>query len=263
MPDLFILLSYLILGIFAGFAGGFGLGGGILIVPVLLMLFTYQNFPAEILMHLAVATSLCSVIFTAISAIYSHNRQKNITWDTVRLLAPSITIGALLGAILTNYLSSDILRKIFAIFELLVAYHMGYSKISDAPKFLLQRKYMISAGSVIGLLSSILGVGGGTLAVPFLTWCKIDIKRAIGIACACSLPIACTSVLVMIIIGLNQQTLPAHNIGYVHWPAVLVISMTSILSAPLGAKLTTRLPHHILRKTFAIILALIGLKMLL
>lgn len=265
MPELFILTTYLILGVFAGFAGGFGLGGGIFIVPILLVLFTYQDFPTEILMHLAVATSLCSIIFTAISASYAHHRQKNILWDKVLLLAPSIVIGALFGTLLLiNYLSSDFLRKIFGVFAILVACHMGFTKISAMPKFsLLQRKRMIFSGSIIGLLSSSLGIGGGALIVPFLTWCKLDIKRAIGIACACSLPIACTSVLVMIFIGPNQHILPPHNIGYIHWPAALVISMTSILSAPLGAKLNTQLPHHILRKIFSIILAIIGIKMLL
>lgn len=263
MHDLLILTSYLILGLLAGFAGGFGLGGGIFIVPILLVLFTYQNFPTEILMHLAVATSLCSIIFTAISASYAHHRQKNILWDKVLLLSPSVAIGAFFGAILTNYLSSDVLQKIFGMFEIIVACHMGFSEISATKKKLLQRKYMMLSGGIIGLLSSILGIGGGTLTVPFLTWYKIDIKHAIGIACSCSIPIACTSVLVMSFIGLNQHTLPSHNIGYVHWPAALVISMTSVLSAPLGAKLTTRLPQHLLKKIFSIILAVIGIKMLL
>lgn len=262
MPDALIWSAYLFVGMFAGLAGGLGLGGGIFIVPALLTLFTWQGFPADMLMHFAVATSLSTIIFTSISASYAHHRNQTILWVQVRRLVPGIIIGTIFGAWIAHYLSSMVLSKVFGIFEIFAAYRIAGFKESSPKMIALHPSGMLLTGGVIGTVSSLLGIGGGTLTVPFLTWCQIDIRKAIGSACACSLPIALGGTLAMIFTGLNHPNLPPDNIGYVHWPATLAIFTTSIFFAPLGAKLTNTVARDTLKRFLAIILLLVGLRML-
>lgn len=263
MIDPIFWIAYMILGALAGLAGGIGLGGGIIIVPALLLFFTWQNFPADILMHIAVATSLCTIIFTAISATYAHHKNKNILWEQVLLLTPGIVVGAIFGALVADYLSSHTLQKIFGIFEIFVAYQMAFKQqVTTSNHKLPGTKGMILTGNGIGSLSTILGIGGGTLTIPFLTWCRIDIHKAIGVSSACSLPIAISGTLAMTFTGLDYNTLPQHNIGYIHWPAALTILSTSILFAPVGVRLTKNLPAKTLKNILAVCLAGIGFKML-
>jgi uncharacterized membrane protein YfcA len=264
MPtELIVWTAYLLLGVIAGLVGGLlGLGGGILIVPALLFLFMWQGMPADILMHLAVATSLFTIVFTSISSSYAHHKHQAVLWSQVLLLTPGIIIGAVFGAFLADYISSDILRRLFGIFEILVACQIGFSVKPSAQRSLPGRNGMLIAGGGIGTLSTILGIGGGTLTVPFLIWCHVDVRKAVASSSACGFPIALAGTLAMIFTGLDSTSLPENTIGYVYWPAAILILITSVLFAPVGAKLAHSIPVDALKRVFAIVLACVGLRML-
>jgi uncharacterized protein len=264
MPaELFIWFAYLALGMIAGLFGGLlGLGGGILIVPALLFLFIWRGLPTDILMHLAVATSLFTIVFTSISSSYAHHKHQAVLWPKVFLLTPGIIIGAVLGALLADHISSDILRRLFGFFEILVAFQIGFSVKPAAQRSLPERSGMLIAGGVIGALSTILGIGGGTLTVPFLVWCHVDIRKAVATSSACGFPIALTGTLSMIMTGLDSSYLPENSIGYVYWPAAILILITSVLFAPVGAKFAHTMPVNSLKRVFAIVLGCVGLRML-
>lgn len=263
MTDLFIWPAYLLLGVVAGVVGGLlGLGGGIIIVPSLLFIFTWQGLPADVLMHFAVATSLFTIVFTSVSSSYAHHKHKAVLWPKVFLLTPGIIMGAILGAFIADYLSSDILRRAFGIFEIFVACQIGFAVKPTTQRALPRRNGMILAGGGIGTLSTIMGIGGGTLTVPFLTWCQVDIHKAVATSSACGFPIALAGTLTMIFTGLDYSNLPENSIGYVYWPAAVAILVTSVLFAPVGAKLAHTMPVNSLKRIFAIVLACIGLRML-
>lgn len=265
MPtDILIWSAYLALGMFAGLVGGLlGLGGGILIVPALLFLFMWQGMPVDILMHLAVATSLFTIVFTSVSSSYAHHQHQAVLWPQVLLLTPGIIVGAIAGALIADHLSSDILRRIFGIFEIGVACQIGFSvKPAVLYRSLPGKPGMLFAGSVIGTLSTILGIGGGTLTVPYLVWCHVDIRKAVATSSACGFPIALSGTAAMIMTGLDYNELPEHSIGYVYWPAALLILVTSVMFAPVGAKLAHAMPINTLKRIFAIVLACVGLRML-
>jgi uncharacterized protein len=258
------LFAYLLLGIIAGITGGLlGLGGGIVIVPALLFLFIHKGLPGDVLMQMAVATSLATIVFTSISATLAHHRHGAVSWPVVRLLGPGIIVGAILGAIIANLLHSNSLRMAFGIFEILVAIQIGFGLKPPAHRSLPGISGMAASGGVIGTVSSLLGIGGGTLTVPFLLWCNVNIRNAVATSSACGLPIAISGAATMIITGWNYPGLPQGSTGYVYWPAVILISIASVFAAPVGAKLTHTLPIHILRRVFAVVLLMIGIRMVL
>ena len=201
---LLIYLAYPVLGVIAGLVGGlFGMGGGILIVPALLFLFIWQGLPADILMHLAVATSLFTIIFTSAASSYTHHNHQAILWRQVCILTPGIIIGAVAGAVIADHLSSDILRRVFGLFEICIACQLGLSVKPTAHRTLPERKGMLFAGGIIGTLSTILGIAGGSLTVPFLVWCNVGMRKAVASSAACGFPIAVAGTLAMICTGLD------------------------------------------------------------
>ena len=261
--SIIIVVAYLALGAVAGIIGGLlGLGGGIVIVPALLLVFIQQGFPTESLMHLAVATSLATIVFTSVSSTWAHHRKLAVDWKIVRFLAPGIVLGAFLGAVIADRTDSDSLRVLFGIFEVLVALQIWTGITPGAMRQLPRKPGMIFAGGGIGMLSTILGIGGGTLTVPFLLWCNVNIRNAVATSAACGFPIALAGCIAMIITGWNRPGLPENTLGYVFWPAALGILVTSILTAPMGARLAHRLPVQTLKRIFAIVLAGIGIRML-
>ena len=258
-----VLAIYIVLGVVAGFIGGLlGLGGGIVIVPALLFIFAWQGFSNDLLMHLAIATSLATIIFTSISASYAHHTRGAVLWSPVLRLLPGLIIGAIGGAMMADHLSAAILRRSFGIFEILVALQIGLAVKPPPHRQLLGASGLLFVGTGIGTLATILGIGGGTLTVPFLLWCRVNIRQAVATASACGLPIALAGTVALVIAGWDNYRLPEYSLGYVHWPAALLISLASILFAPAGVKLAHTLPVLILQRIFAVILCGIGLKML-
>ena len=258
-----IIVIYALAGLFAGLIGGMlGLGGGIIVVPVLHYLFLQQGFPASTIMQMAVTTSLATIIVTAVSATYIHHRKEAVIWPIVYKLVPGIILGACFGAILADIVSSNALRIIFGVFEILVAMQIGLELKPTAKMRVPGTTGLVASGSGIGFLSTLLGIGGGTLTVPFLLLCNVNIRNAVAISSACGFPIAVAGTTALIIAGWDNTNVPIHSIGYLYWPAALIIMAMTIIFAPLGARLAHYLPVNILKRIFSVILVFVGLKML-
>ncbi len=242
-------------------AGLFGIGGGLIIVPALVAIFSYLGFDHSISMHLAIGTSLATIIFTSISSVWAHNKKGAVLWSVVKKLALGIIIGATAAGLVANLIPSKGLQWFFACFELYVALQMTLNIKPDASRQLPENSGMLGAGTIIGSVSSFVGIGGGTLTVPFLMWCNTSIHKAIATSAACGLPIAIAGTLGFIISGWGDTALPSHTLGYIHLPSLLGIVSTSILFAPLGAKLAHRLPVKLLKRIFAGLLFLLAFYM--
>jgi uncharacterized protein len=256
-------LAYVGVGAFAGLlAGLFGVGGGLVIVPVLAWLFLHAGMNPAVIMHLAIGTSLATIIFTSLSSVATHHRHGAVQWRAFAQLAPGIVLGAWLGALIADALPSGNLRVIFGVFELLVAAQMGFELKVSPHRTLPGKAGMGLAGGVIGAVSAIVGIGGGTMTVPFLQWCNVDMRKAVATSAACGLPIAVAGALGFVISGLNETGLPPLSSGYLYWPALGGIVLASMLFAPLGAKLAHTLPAAQLKRFFALFLAFLGIRML-
>lgn len=257
-------LIYLGVGAAAGLlAGMLGVGGGLVIVPVLAWLFHGFGFDPALIMHLALGTSLATIVFTSISSVRAHHRRGAVLWPAVQRLAPGIVLGVALGAQLVERLPTASLRTVFAAFVLLAAVQMGFSLLPEACRALPGRLGTAGAGALIGGVSAIVGIGGGTLTVPFLLWCSVSLRQAVATSAACGLPIAAAGALAFAWTGYGNAALPVHALGYVYLPATLGIALSSVVFAPLGARLAHRLPVPVLKRFFALFLALVGLRMLL
>ena len=255
---------YLALGAVAGLlAGLFGIGGGLIIVPALAWMFAGLAFSPGLVMHLAIGTSLASIWVTALMSIRAHHRRGAVRWPLVRRLAPGIAVGALVGAGAADALPTRALERIFGLFELLVAAQVLLVDRYRARFDLPGRLGLGLAGSVIGAVSALIGIGGGTLTVPYLVWARVPMLQAVATSAACGLPIAVAGTLGFILVGWNASGLPPWASGYVYWPAWLGIVLASSVSAGLGARLAHRLPAVRLRQAFAWLLIGIGLEMLL
>lgn len=258
------LLLYVALGAFAGvMAGLLGVGGGLIIVPVLAWILHGQQVNDALVMHIAIGTSLATIVVTSLSSIRAHHQRGAVLWPVVWQLTPGIVVGAWLGAAVADLLSSVVLTKIFAVFVLLVAAQIAFGAKPAPHRGLPGTPGLLATGGVIGVVSAIVGIGGGSLTVPFLTWCNTSIRQSVATSAACGLPIALAGSMGFIAAGLNATDLPAWSLGYIYGPALIGVAAASMFSAPLGAKLAHTLPTEILKKVFAVFLALVGAKMLL
>lgn len=262
-----IWLMFAGIGIVAGvIAGLLGVGGGLVIVPVLLIAFTWISLPAENLSQMAVATSLATIIFTSLSSINAHHKHQAIQWNWVAWLVPGILFGAWFGVAFAVWISSDLLKLIFAIFLLLVSVKMLLaSKQSYDNERTLEPGFAIwfPAASGIGAMSALVGIGGGTMTVPFLHALGANMRHAVATSAACGLPIAIAGFASFAIQGWGENTEVAGLTGYIFWPAVIGISMTSVLLAPVGARLAHRMDIRLLKKVFAGLLVLVAMVLLL
>ncbi|MFV1983249.1 MAG: sulfite exporter TauE/SafE family protein [Thiohalomonadales bacterium] len=257
-----IILIYIVVGAIAGIiAGLLGVGGGLIIVPALTFIFVQNSFNNTIIVHLAIGTSLATIIFTSISSIRAHHLHGAIQWFIVKQLVPGIVVGAILGAKIADYLPTNTLKTIFAVFELLVAIQMALQLLPKNHQRIPSVMGLWGVGTVIGSVSSIIGIGGGTLTVPFLLWCRVSMRKAIATSSACGLPIAIAGSFGFLIVGLNNQELPDYSTGYIYWPAFFGITVASVLTAPIGAKLAHKLPVVMLQKMFSLLLLFLAVKM--
>lgn len=256
------ILLYLLIGGFAGLlAGLLGVGGGLLIVPFLAWCFVEQGFNSAWIMHLAVGSSLATIVVTSISSVRAHHRRAAVRWDLFWLLLPGIVIGAFAGAQLARIVDTAFLRYLFASFELLVAIQMGFGIQPAAHRTVPGWRRSGAAGGVIGALSALVGIGGGTMTVPWLLWNRIAMHQAIGTSAAVGLPIAVAGAAGFVWAGWGQVGLPGWSSGFIYWPAFLGIAMMSVLTAPLGAHWAHQLPARRLKRLFALFLLGLALKM--
>jgi uncharacterized membrane protein YfcA len=254
----------LLLGTVSGFlAGLLGIGGGLIIVPVLVTLFSMQSIIAtEQQMIFAIATSLATIVFTALSSVIAHHRQGHVLWTIVVQLTPGIMIGATLGAVIADKISSDYLRIIFISYLLYVGIKMALQLKPQVGAVQVNKLLNYIAGLGIGCLSAIIGIGGGTLTVPFLISGQVPMKNAVAISSACGLPIAIAATTSYIILGWQQPQLPIGSLGYIYLPAFLGIVCASILTAPIGAKLASQLSAIKLKRYFSLMLFIMAIKMI-
>lgn len=259
------LLGYWLLGAVAGtMAGLFGVGGGLIIVPALAAAFTLQGLSPDVVMHLAIGTSLATIVVTGMSSTLGHWRRGSIHLSWFLALLPGLMIGAILGVLVAGQLAGPLLGTLFGLFVLSVAVKMALG-FTPSPRQAAQptRYAMVLAGSVIGGVSALFGIGGGTLAVPWLSRCGASVTQAVATSAACGVPIALLGTVTFIWMGWGNSQLPSWATGYVMWPAFIIIVMTSIPFARVGVRLAHRLPSHILRWAFAALLTVVGLKFLL
>lgn len=244
-------------------AGLLGIGGGIIIVPVLALVFESQGVPADVLMHVAIGTSLATIVATSISSIRAHHKRAAIHLDVFRSIAPGIVVGGFLGAVLADMIHGEQLRLIFSIFMLLVATQMIIARMPDPHRRLPGKTGLSIAGAIIGTISSLMGVGGGSMSVPYLTWCNVQVRNAVATSAAIGLPIAIAGTTGFIVSGWQVADRPDWSVGYVNLPAFMGIVVASTLFAPVGASLAHRIPPKLLKRIFGGFLCVLGIRMLL
>lgn len=255
--------AYLTLGAIAGFfAGLFGVGGGLILVPVLLLLFDAQHFPAEHVMHLALGTSMATILFTSLASLRKHHQHGAVNWRVVRNITPGILIGTALGALLAASIPTRGLGIFFTLFVYFAAAQILLDVRPHATRQLPGMAGMTLAGLVTGWVSSLVSIGGGTLVVPFLVWCNVSLRNAIGTAAAIGFPVAVGGTIGYVATGMSTHFLPAHSLGFVYLPALFWVALASIVTAPFGAKATHRMKTEVLRKLFALLLLALATKLL-
>lgn len=259
-----IILVYAAFGALAGIlAGLLGIGGGLVIVPMLVYAFGWQNIPDDVIMHLALGTSMASIMFTSISSFMAHNRRGAVHWNIVRRITAGILVGTFLGACIASQLSTTFLKVFFVAFLYYVAVQMILGRKPNPSRELPGAAGMFGVGNIIGAVSSLVGIGGGTLSVPFMVWCNVPLHEAIGTSAAIGFPIAIAGTLGYFYNGWYYSgNLPAYSWGYIYLPALAGIVCASMLTAPLGVRLAHWLPVNGLRRVFALLLILVGTRML-
>ncbi len=256
------IFLYLALGAAAGWlAGLLGIGGGLVVVAALVFLLPLHGFPAEALMQVALATSLAGIVFTSMSSTRAHWRRGGVRWPLVAWLAPGLVIGSVLGALAATWLPSRLLAVFVAVYCLLSAWQLARGRTRALAERADQvgRGLLAVAGFVIGGISAIVGIGGGSMTVPLLVWRGVVPVQAVATSAACGFVIAIASaVSYSLAPRAGAVDLPDYTIGFVYWPAALAVAVTSVLTAPLGAQLAHRLPPQRLRQVFAAFLLLIA-----
>ena len=257
------LLGYVALGIVVGFlAGLLGIGGGMTMVPALAFMFPAQGFPYETRFQVILATSMATIIFTSVSSLNAHHAKGAVNWRVIALMSPGILIGGLLGSRAVSYLSTLFLTIFFICFMFYSATQMLINFKPKAARTLPGAVGMGVAGVVLGFLSAMASVGGAFFAIPFLTWCNVPIHHAIGTSAALGFPIALFTTVGNVFNGWGVANVPQPSLGFVYLPALVGISIASVLTAPYGARLAHRLPVQTLKRSFAVMLYVLGVKML-
>jgi uncharacterized membrane protein YfcA len=246
-------------GVVSGVAAGLlGIGGGLILVPVLIWLLDRRGLSLDIAVNMAVATALGVIVFTALSSLWAHHRRGAVRWGLVRLIAPWIALGALLGAGLAHWIGGHWVAIVFVIFALYTAWRMWHSAQFEEGDVLALR-WPRSVGVGAGVISAMVGIGGGSITVPYLRWHHLPMVNAVATGAALGYPIAISSVLTYIALGWGQSfNVPSW--GYVYWPGLLIIAVCSVVSAPWGAALAHRWPTRYLARIFALLLAVVAVR---
>jgi len=253
--DPLLILALLAMGCFGGFAAGLlGIGGGMVLVPFITMIFTARGVPESLVVHMAIATSLGTIMFTSLSSVRAHHKHGAVRWPIVRLLAPGILIGSTIGPWIGKQMNSSMLAFFFGVFVAFSATQMLVGKKPAGARDLPGTPGMFAMGGLIGILSGLVGAGGGFVSVPFMTWCSVRIHNAVATSAALGFPIALAGTLANVFYGWGEPGLPEYSLGYIYVPALLIIVAASVTLAPLGARTAHRMPVRQLQKVFAVIL---------
>jgi uncharacterized membrane protein YfcA len=256
-------LAYPAIGLLAGFlAGLLGIGGGAVMVPMLVFVFTAQQLPAEHLLHVALATSMATIVFTSLSSMRAHHAHAAVDWRIALALAPGMLAGSFGAALLAGLIPTRPLAMLFTALVILVGTQLLLDLKPRSTRPLPGSLGLFVAGAAIGGVSSLAAAGGAFLAIPFLAWCGVPLRRAIGTAAATGLPIALAGSAGYVVQGWGAPGLPPGSLGYVYLPALAMVVVMSMLAAPFGARLAHRLPVKRLRMVFALMFYALALRML-
>ena len=252
-----LLVSGAVAGMLAGLLG---IGGGVIIVPIVTLLFEGHGIPQGLAIKLALGTSLATIVVTSTSSIYTHHRKGAVDWGLFRVMGPAVVLGSLLGAGLADWIPGTVLYVAFIAFLFLVSLQMALGRVS-AHRGLPSTRGLAGTSFGVGAVSALMGIGGGALHVPFLSYSGVPVKRAIATAAAIGLPLAASATIGYVLGGLDEPGMPAGSLGYVNLPVFGGVVAASLLFAPLGAILAHRLPDRMLRRLFAVFLFLLSARM--
>ncbi|TXH79429.1 MAG: sulfite exporter TauE/SafE family protein [Thiothrix sp.] len=263
MIDIQWFMAYLALGVVVGFfAGLLGVGGGGIMVPALTAMFAAQGLPFEHLVHVSLATSMAAIVVTSASSLRAHQKHGAIQWNIVKSITPGILLGTFGAAMIAAYIPSLSLAIFFVVFMAYVSVQMWLNVKPKPSRQLPSPLGLSGVGLIIGGVSALVAIGGGSLSVPFMTWCNVKIQQAIATSAAIGLPIALAGTLGYLVSGMGVEGLPKYTFGFIYLPAAASIALVSVFTAPLGAKLAHQLPVATLKKVFAVLLIGLSLKML-
>ena len=257
------IIAFLMLGLVVGFmAGLLGIGGGGIMVPVLTSIFLAQGVPVEQVVHMALGTSMASIVITSFASMRAHHKKGAVMWNVVKYMAGGVVIGTFTATFLATYMKSAQLAIFFSIFMAYVSIQMAIDKKPKPSRELSAPSSLFSVGSLIGIVSALVSIGGGSLTVPYLVWQNIDLKKAIATSAAIGFPLSIAGTIGYIVNGMMQQSSSELMLGFVYLPGVVLISIVSYFTAPLGAKMAHTLPVAKLKKIFALLLMILSIKML-
>lgn len=259
--------AYLSIGAFVGFlAGLLGIGGGMVLVPILLFAFTAQGpgagFPTEHLMHMALATAMATIPFTSLSSVRAHHVRGGVDWHIVIRMLPGLALGAALGTLVAGSVPGRPLAIFFAAFIFYAATSMFFD-LRPKGTFRLPGWFGLAfVGSLVSFLATFLAAGAAFMTIPFMAACNIPLKRAVGTAAAIGFPLGLAATAGYIVAGLKAGPMPQYSLGFVYLPALAMIALPSVLTAPIGARVSQSMPVKQLRVVFALMLYGIAIRMI-
>jgi len=258
-----LILILLAMGVFGGFSAGLlGIGGGMVLVPFVTMIFTAKQFAPHLVVHMAIATALATILFTSVSSVRAHHLHGAVVWRMVRLLAPGLLIGSTIGPWIGKQMNTAALALFFGLFVAFMATQMLRDTKPPEGHAAPGTAGMFAAGGAIGVLAGLVGAGGAFMSVPFMSRCGIKIHNAVATSAALGFPIALAGTLSNIYVGWGEPDLPPYSLGFIYLPALLVIAIASVAMAPLGARVAHRTDVLKLKRIFAAILYLLAAYML-
>lgn len=241
-------------GVIGYLAGLLGIGGGVLLTPVMILVLTAQHFPPEHVVHVAIATSLATILFTSVSSVRAHMKHGAVLWPVVAKLGPGILAGSLAGAQITGWLPARTLALLFALFVIFMATQILLDRKPSPHRELPAAAPLLGVGTGIGALSSVVGAGGAFVSIPFMLWCNVPMGKAVGTSAALGFPIAAAGTVGYIVAGLRETGLPPGTWGFIYPPALLAVAGASVLTAPFGARLAHRIQRKQANRIFAALL---------
>lgn len=263
----YFILCYFAIGIFAGTMSGLlGIGGGIVVVPALAALFLHFDvMPETLFMKMAIGTSLAIMIVTLTSSVFAHHRRRSVNWPLVKRIFPCLMLGVLVGAILVRFLPSNFLSRFFSLFLFVIGIQLLIKKSNKNVLKIIPQEipnhFIWFFSFIIGILSSLLGAGGGTMWVPFFLWRRLPMREAVGTSVACGIVASSIATVSFIISGFFIPPMIPWSTSYIYWPAFFGVSVMSVLFAPIGASFANKLPNEMLRRIFAVFMLLVAIDM--
>lgn len=253
----------LALGALSGLlAGLLGVGGGLVLVPVLAWMLSTQGVPEPAIIQTSIGTAFAVICFTSLSSLRAHHKAGAVRWPIVLQLTPGILLGSLIGARIAHWLPTRELGLVFSAFIIFSGVQMLLDKKPKPTRELPSALGMTGVGSVIGILSALVGAGGGFIAVPFMAWCNVNLKNAVATSAAMGFPLSVFATVGYVYNGWTEPGMPAASVGYIYLPALACLASMSVLTAPVGARLSHRLPVKTLKRIFAWMLFILAVVML-